>query len=110
MPCGAAILNARDFASLSHGPHTSGKITRKEQIMLEGLGWQLCRPMGLDIARHVIVLFLMSNDNDHPRGGPPGRSTPTAASTGPLLWSICERIEVHVSDYGASASLLPSRA
>jgi hypothetical protein len=52
-PCGTAIVDARDFTTLSHGTHTTGagKKTRTERIMLEGLGWGLCWPTEVDIAR-----------------------------------------------------------
>ena len=52
-----ASIDAEVLAMASHGSYTATEIVETEHTLLKTLGWRLCQPSAMEVARHVVVMF-----------------------------------------------------
>lgn len=110
-----ASIDAEVLAMASHGSYTANEIVETERTLLEALGWRLCQPSAMEVARHVVALLAgavvpVVVDNERSSSSNRRRSAPRHRDN--RLSSVADfarlQIELSVSCYASSVLRLPS--
>lgn len=105
-----ASIDAEVLAVASHGSYTANEIVETERTLLEALGWRLCQPSAMEVARHVVallagVVLVVDNERSSNRRSAPRHHDNRLSSVADFARL---QIELSVSCYASSVLRLPS--